>query len=100
MSAQTTFVINALESHSSRNNKEAIIEAEARSGNDVFFEGVRLALDPMITFGVKKVPKHGGPDGQGLPWVAFRALADDLASRKLTGDNAKKAIELALGCAS
>jgi DNA ligase-1 len=99
MSAQTTFVIHALETHPSRLNKEAIIEAEARSGNDIFFEGLRLALDPMITFGVKKVPKHGGPDGQGLPWVAFRVLADDLASRKLTGDNAKRAIELALGCA-
>ena len=100
MSAQTTFVIHALESHSSRNNKEAIIEAEARAGNDVFFEGVRLALDPMITFGVKKVPKHGGPDGQGLPWSGFRALADSLAKRELTGDAAKKAIELALSCAT
>ncbi|CAB4241646.1 CDC9 ATP-dependent DNA ligase [uncultured Caudovirales phage] len=100
MSAQTTFVIHALETHPSRLNKEAIIEAEAQAGNDIFFEGLRLALDPMITFGVKKVPKHGGPDGQGLPWVAFRALADDLASRKLTGDNAKKAIELALSCAT
>lgn len=100
MSAQTTFVIHALESHSSRNNKEAIIEAEARAGNDVFFEGVRLALDPMITFGVKKVPKHGGPDGQGLPWSGFRALADSLAKRELTGDAAKRAIELALSCAT
>ena len=99
MSAQTTFVIHALETHNSRLDKEAIIEAEAKAKNDMFFEGVRLALDPMITFGVKKVPKHGGPDGQGLPWAAFRALADDLASRRLTGDNAKKAIELALGCA-
>jgi DNA ligase-1 len=100
MSAQTTFVIHALETHASRNNKEAIIEAEARAGNDVFFEGVRLALDPMITFGVKKVPKHGGPDGQGLPWAGFRALADSLAKRELTGDAAKKAIELALSCAT
>jgi DNA ligase-1 len=93
-------IITSLEEHSSRLNKEAIIEAEAQAGNSIFFEGLRLALDPMITFGVKKVPKHGGPDGQGLPWVAFRALADDLASRKLTGDNAKKAIELALTCAT
>ncbi len=100
MSAQTTRVIHALETHNSRLNKEAIIEAEARAGNDVFFEGVRLALDPMITFGVKKVPKHGGPDGQGLPWDGFRALADSLAKRELTGDAARKAIELALSCAT
>ena len=99
MSAQTTFVIHALETHPSRLEKEAIIEAEALAGNDVFFEGVRLALDPMITFGVKKIPKHSGPDGQGLTWTAFRALADNLAKRELTGDAAKTAIELCLTCA-
>jgi DNA ligase-1 len=89
-------VITDLENHPSRLNKEAIIQAQAELGNDVFFEGIRLALDPMVTFGVKKVPKHSGPDGQGLPWVAFRALADSLAKRELTGDAARKAIELAL----
>jgi len=91
-----TFIIHALETHPSRLNKEAIIEAEAKAGNDEFFAGVRLALDPMITFGVKKVPRHGGPDGQGLPWAAFKALADSLASRQLTGDAARDAIELCL----
>ena len=100
MSAQTTFVIHALETHPSRLNKEAIIEAEAKAGNDVFFAGMRLAYDSMITFGVKKVPKHSGPDGQGLPWTAFAKLADDLATRRLTGDAAKKAIELCLAVAT
>lgn len=100
MSATTTFVIHALETHPSRLNKEAIVLAEAQAGNDEFFEGVRLALDPMITFGVKKVPRHGGPDGQGLPWSAFRVLADSLAKRELTGDAARQAIELALSCAT
>jgi DNA ligase-1 len=99
MSAQNTFVIHALETHPSRLEKEAIVEAEALAGNDEFFEGVRLALDPMITFGVKKIPKHGGPDGQGLTWTAFRALADALAKRELTGDSAKNAIELCLSVA-
>jgi DNA ligase-1 len=61
---------------------------------------MRLAYDSMITFGVKKVPKHSGPDGQGLPWTAFAKLADDLATRKLTGDAAKKAIELCLSVAT
>lgn len=96
MTAQTTFVIHALETHNSRLEKEAIVLAEAEAGNDVFFEGVRLALDPMVTFGVKKIPKHSGPDGQGLPWTAFRVLADNLAQRKLTGDAARDAIELCL----
>ena len=41
MSAQTTFVIHALETHNGRLDKEAIVEAQAEEGNDIFFEGVR-----------------------------------------------------------
>lgn len=93
-------VIRSLEDHPSRLNKEAIILAEAEAGNTEFFAGMRFAYDSMITFGVKKVPKHSGPDGQGLPWTAFAQLADDLATRKLTGDAAKKAIELCLAVAT
>ena len=92
-------ILRILADHPSRLNKEAIVEAEALAGNDELFEGMRLALDPMITFGVKKVPRHGGPDGQGLTWTAFRALADNLARRELTGAAAKTAIELCLTCA-
>jgi len=89
-------VLRTLNDHPSRLDKEGILEAEATAGNAELFEGMRLALDPMVTFGVKKVPKHGGPDGQGLPWAAFRQLADDLATRKLTGHDARDAIELCL----
>jgi DNA ligase-1 len=89
-------ILRILNDHPSRLDKEGIIEAEAKSGNAELFEGMRLALDPMVTFGVKKVPKHGGPDGQGLPWAAFRQLADELANRTLTGHDARDAIELCL----
>ncbi len=87
-------VIRSLEEHSSRLNKEAIIEAQ--KDNVELFEGFELALSPYITFGVKKVPKHSGPDGQGLPWVAFKELCHLLSTRQLTGDDARSAIELAL----
>ena len=100
MSDPCQSVISSLEIHPSRLNKEAIILAQAEMGNDEFFEGVGLALNSMITFGVKKVPEHGGPDGQGLPWTAFRKLADQLSKRELTGNDAKKAIELCLGAAT
>jgi len=93
-------VIRSLEEHSSRLNKEAIIEAEAEVGNTELFEGFRLALDPMITFGVKKVPTHGGGEGQGLPWVVFKELARSLAARELTGHAARDAIELALSAST
>ena len=87
-------VIWALESHPSRINKEQIIEANL--DNAELFEGFNLALSPYITFGVKKVPSHSGPDGQGLPWAAFKELCHLLSTRQLTGDDARSAIELAL----
>jgi DNA ligase-1 len=83
-----------LEDHSSRLNKESIIEAQI--DNVELFEGFELALSPYITFGVKKVPSHSGPDGQGLPWAAFKELTHLLSTRQLTGDDARAAIELAL----
>jgi DNA ligase-1 len=83
-----------LEDHSSRLNKESIIEAQI--DNAELFEGFELALSPYITFGVKKIPAHSGPDGQGLPWAAFKELTHLLSTRQLTGDDARAAIELAL----
>jgi DNA ligase-1 len=91
-------VIRSLEDHPSRLNKEAIIEAQ--SDNEELFEGFNLALSPYITFGVKKVPSHGGPDGQGLPWIAFKELCTLLSTRQLTGDDARSAIELALSAST
>jgi DNA ligase-1 len=91
-------IITSLEEHSSRLNKEAIIEAE--KDNVELFEGFKLALSPFITFGVKKVPSFSGPDGQGLPWEAFKELCHLLATRQLTGDDARSAIELALSAST
>ena len=89
-------IIRILEDHPSRLNKEGILEAEAKFNNEELFEGMRLALDNLVTFGVKKVPTHSGPDGQGLPWIAFKELAHLLYTRQLTGHDARDAIELAL----
>jgi DNA ligase-1 len=91
-------IITSLEDHPSRLNKEAILEAE--KDNAELFEGFQLALSPFITFGVKKVPTHGGPDGQGLPWEAFKELCHLLSTRQLTGDDARSAIELALSAST
>jgi len=93
-------IIKELESDNSRLAKEAIIEREAKAGNTEFFAGVHLALNNYITFGVKKVPTHSGPDGQGLPYKAFQELAHLLYTRQLTGHDAKDAIELALAAST
>lgn len=93
-------VIANLEAHSGRLDKEEIIKKQAVENNVEFFDGVRMSLDDLITFGVKKVPTHSGPDGQGLPWAAFKELANLLYTRQLTGHDARDAIELALTAAT
>lgn len=93
-------IIQELEADNSRLAKEAILEREAKAGNTEFFAGVHLALNNYITFGVKKVPSHSGPDGQGLPFEAFKELAHLLYTRQLTGNEAKSAIELALSAST
>ena len=89
-------IIQELESDNSRLAKESILIREVANNNQLFFDGIRLALDNFITFGVKKVPTHGGPDGQGLPWAAFTELCTLLYTRQLTGNAAREAVELAL----
>ena len=89
-------VIKELAATNSRLEKEAIILREAVAGNTELFTGFKLAFSPFITFGVKKIPTHGGPDGQGMSWVPFEELASSLAKRTLTGHDARDAIELVL----
>lgn len=98
MSKTCEQIIAELEADNSRLAKEAIIQEHV--GNKELFEGFRMALDNLYTFGVKKVPTHGGPDGQGLPWAAFKELAHLLYTRQLTGHDARDAIELALSAST
>jgi len=83
----------SLESHPSRLNKEAIIEAIAQEGNKEFFEGCRLALDPMITFGIKQVPEKTDEDGAGLPWDSFTLALTGFVTRQVTGNTARDVIQ-------
>jgi DNA ligase-1 len=93
-------IIQELAADNSRLAKEAILKREANAGNEEFFEGCRLALDNLMSFGVKKVPTYSGPDGQGLPWAAFTQLANSLYRRELTGHAARDAIELAMSAST
>src|SRR5210317_2301464 len=74
---------------------------------------MRMALDPLVTFGVKQVPtkeeiwedtEQGGkrllPNGQGLCWTTFKMLAEQLQNRELTGHAARDAIELCMQTAT
>lgn len=93
-------IIKELEADNSRLAKEVILNREAAAKNTELFDGIRMALDSYITYGVKKIPTHIGPDGQGLPWDAFATLATYLYKRELTGHAARDAIALAMSVAT
>src|SRR6056300_719222 len=98
---QPNYIIGALETHPSRINKEDIIRAAHEEGLPEFFEGLRMALDPLVTFGVKQVPERSDVlTGQGLSWPVFVELVEKLQNRELTGHAARDAIELAMSVAT
>ena len=56
MRTQPQQIIAQLEADNSRLAKEQIILNAMNEGLDEFLEGVKMALDPLYTFGVKQVP--------------------------------------------
>jgi len=93
MRTQPQAIIYKLEADNSRLAKEQVILEAMEEGLDEFFEGVKMALDPLVTFGVKQVPE-ATVDGQGLSWPTFKELARKLINRSLTGHAARDAIIL------
>jgi len=101
MRTQPQEIIARLEADNSKLAKQAIVLEAMQEGLDEFFEGITMALDPLVTFGVKKVPEHSGViTGQGLIWRDFKVLADQLINRELTGHAARDAIELVMSVAT
>lgn len=83
------YIISSLETHNLRTNKEEIILAAAQDGNSEFFAGCKLALDPMITFGLKQIPEKYDEDGPGLDWDEFNSTINGFINRTLTGNTAR-----------
>ena len=84
-------IIESLENDNSRLAKEAILLQEATNNNIEFFEGCKAALDSMVTYGVKQIPEKVG-DGPGLMDSFFWSVANQLATRKLSGNAARDSI--------
>ena len=94
-------IIKQLELHPSRLDKEKIICEAMEKGLNDFFEGVSMALDPLVTFGVKQVPeKEEETSSQGCKWVIFKELTNQLIKRELTGHAARDAINLVMKSAT
>ena len=100
MRTQPQTVIQRLEADNSRLAKEQILAEAMEEGLDEFFEGVRMCLDKLYTFGVKQVPIKEEESGQGLSWNNFKELAESLYHRDLTGHAARDAIKLAMDVAT
>ena len=75
-------IIHQLELHPSRLDKEKIISEAMEDGLDDFFEGIRMALDPLVTFGVKIVPEKENEKSQNFLWKDFRVLANKLIQKE------------------
>ena len=85
-------VISSLEDHPSRLNKEAILLAQAEAGNNELFEGLNLAFNAMITFGLKQIPEKKDDDGPGLSWDSFTLALTGFTTRQVTGNTARDMI--------
>jgi DNA ligase-1 len=93
-------IVQELEENNSRLVKEAVIKVVAVQGNDSFFEGCRLALDPMVTFGLKQVPEKTDDTGDGLPRELFLELCRQLTTRTATGNFARELVLRAMRMAT
>ena len=82
-------VIQALEATNSRLEKEAIIQQQVQGNNTELFEGFRLALDPLITFGLKQIPEKTENIGAGLDWETFTLVLTGFVNRQITGNAAR-----------
>tara|TARA_X000000950_G_scaffold81107_1_gene101904 strand:+ start:1139 stop:2467 length:1329 start_codon:yes stop_codon:yes gene_type:complete len=85
-------IIKELESDNSRLFKEKVIWREAMADNVEFFEGCKMALDKLYTFGVKQVPT-ATKDGPGCSWEQFNELTRKLNNRTSTGHAARDLIK-------
>ena len=83
-------VIQKLESDNSSLFKQSVIKDNL--DNVDFIEGAKMALDPLVTFGVKQVP-FSETDGPGVDDMEVGMVFVKLIKRTLTGHAARDAIQ-------
>jgi len=83
-------IIKILESDNSRLFKEKIIGENLQSKQ--FQNGLKMCLDPLVTFGVKQIPSCDNKKGD-LKWEDFQKNANKLVNRTKTGHAARDLIQ-------
>ena len=82
-------IINEVDSNNSLLFKEDVIEKNLNYKE--FQEGLAMCLDPLVNFGVKKVPESE-KNGDGLSWMDFKNSINLLIERESTGHAARDLI--------
>lgn len=77
-------IVNSLSETSSRNKKLEIIRSH--QSNTTLKEAIRLALDPLVTFGIKAIPPYTASGSKTLEQVLPEF--NDLIHRRATGHSA------------
>ena len=85
-------MLNFLHKQEHRTQLEVyLILEQMKKKNDIFFNGLSLAYNKLLTFGVKQLP-FSETDGKGLDWIEFSQLCEKLIKRELTGYAARDEI--------
>jgi len=91
--------IRKLNESDSRLHKEDVLSQALTAsivGSDnaqVFLGFTKACYHPMVTFGVKQIPETIGITEAENPWSEFNDLLNDLYNRRLTGNDARDAIQ-------
>ena len=78
-------ILNALASDNSRLAKEAILRSN--KDNKDLQRVFKLALDPLISYYIRKIPAYTASGNKNLPW-AMEQLENQFATRNVTGNAA------------
>ena len=86
------------ESDSRLHKEDVLLQALEASvlGSDnaqAFLGFTKACYHPMVTFGIKQIPETIGIEDAENPWEEFNELLNDLYNRRLTGHEARDAVQ-------
>jgi DNA ligase-1 len=95
-------IIKQLESTNSRLDKERILQSVLLTmpEDKSFWDGCSLALDNLVTFGIKQVPIKDDEDGNGLDYDNFSLAITGLVNRSFTGNAARDLVDRMMASAT
>ena len=83
--ASISTIFDSLAANNSRLAKEAILTAN--KDNKELQQVIKLALDPLISFYIRKIPAYSAKDNKKLSW-AMDTIQNEFATRNVTGNAA------------